>query len=121
MQFEAIMLQEQKAVGVSAPHAEPAVTDLASAAAEVPAKAQQDPNSAQQAPVDDLMQQIQDMLASSANEQLELASTDEVLDLFQDYFEADIHDARDKHVKKSAINTDLDPILKSGLQEPSIF
>ncbi|DBA79001.1 TPA: hypothetical protein ACH3X1_008867 [Trebouxia sp. C0004] len=55
-------------------------------------------------------EQLQDMSAFSPAEEVELASTDEVPDLFSKYFAADSADAQRKNVAdlEDEINTDLD-------------
>ena len=48
------------------------------------------------------------MSAASANDQVELAATDELLDLFTGYFDADMSDAQMQPVNNSSIDSDVD-------------
>ena len=57
------------------------------------------------------------MSAVSPSEEVELACTDEVLDLFSGYYDADQADAQNKNVAKDGINTDLD--FNSKVFEPN--
>ena len=50
---------------------------------------------------------MQDISTFSPSEEVELASTDEVLDLFSKYFDADSVDAESRNVVQDSINTDL--------------
>ncbi len=63
---------------------------------------------AEQPGTEDLTDILEDISAFSPNEDVELASTDEVLDLFSRYFEADSADAQSRDVAEDEINTDLD-------------
>ena len=53
---------------------------------------------AEQPGTEDLTEILEDFSAFSPNEDVELASTDEVLDLFSRYFEADSADAQSRDV-----------------------
>ena len=61
-------------------------------------------------PIEELQDQMRDVYAFSHIEQVELATTDEMLDMFSNYFEADIADARNRgsRVSKENIDTELD-------------
>ena len=72
---------------------------------------------AEQPGTEDLTEILEDISAFSPNEDVELASTDEVLDLFSRYFEADSADAQSRDVAEDEINTDLD--FNSKVLEPN--
>ncbi|DBA72287.1 TPA: hypothetical protein ACH3X2_010534 [Trebouxia sp. C0005] len=74
---------------------------------------------AQQPDIEELTEQLQDMSAFNPAEEVQLASTNEVLDLFSKYFEADSADAQSKNVAEleNAISTDLD--FNSKVFEPN--
>jgi hypothetical protein len=74
---------------------------------------------AEQPGTEDLTEILEDISAFSPNEDVELASTDEVLDLFSRYFEADSADAQSRDVAEDEINTDLD--FNSKVLEPNYF
>ena len=57
------------------------------------------------------------MSAVSPSEEVELASIDEVVDLFSGYYNADQADAQNKNVAKDGINTNLD--FNSKVFEPN--
>ena len=115
-----IMQKEQLAAGF----AKKKVTTKAIAAA-VEASTQIDltvvstSTAVEQPDTEDLTEQLQDMSACSPAEEVELASTDEVLDLFSKYFEADSAGAQSKNVAnlEDEINTDLD--FNSKVFEPN--
>ncbi|DBA73419.1 TPA: hypothetical protein ACH3X1_011456 [Trebouxia sp. C0004] len=64
----------------------------------------------EQPDTEDLTERLQDMSALNPAEEIQLASTDEVLDLFSKYFEADSADAQSKNIAdlEVEINTNLD-------------
>ena len=66
---------------------------------------------------EDLTEDVQDMSTFSPSEEVELAATDEVLDLFSKYFDADSVDAASRNVVQDSINTDLD--FNSTVFEPN--
>ena len=72
---------------------------------------------AEQPGTEDLTEILEDISAFSPNEDVELASTDEVLDLFSRYFEADSAGAQSRDVAEDEINTDLD--FNSKVLEPN--
>ena len=51
---------------------------------------------------------MRDVSAFSHSEQVELANTDEVLDMFSSYFEADVADAENKGSRMFKENVDTD-------------
>ena len=57
---------------------------------------------------EDLAEDVQDMSTFSPSEEVELAFTEEVLDLFSKYFDADSVDAESRNVVQDSINADLD-------------
>lgn len=57
------------------------------------------------------------MSAFSLDEQVELASTDEVLSLFEGYFDTDKADAQNRYIVQDRINTDMD--FNSKVFEPN--
>ena len=59
---------------------------------------------------EELQEQMWDVSAFSHSEEVELANTDEVLDMFSSYFEADVADAesRGSRISKDNIDTNLD-------------
>ena len=120
-----IMQQEQEAAGVltkraadKAIEASAATTtaqiDLTDAMAQRATTAAQQASmidtAAEQPAIDELQEQMQDMASFSPSEQTELTSTDEVLDLFSSYFEADVADAQisQRTIVTEKIDTDLD-------------
>ena len=75
-----------------------------------------DSNAAELPSTADLTEHLQDMPTFSPSEEVELASTEEVLDLFSRYFDADSADANSRNVQDS-IKTDLD--FNSKVFEPN--
>lgn len=61
-------------------------------------------------PIEELQEQMRDVSAFSHSEQVELANTAEVLDMFSSYFQADVADAENRGsiISKDNIDTDLD-------------
>ncbi|DBA98739.1 TPA: hypothetical protein ACH3X1_014512 [Trebouxia sp. C0004] len=108
-ELDMIMQQEQLAAGVNTKK----VTTKAIAAAVEASKLvdltfASASNAAELPSTEYLTEHLQEMSTFSPSKEVELASTDEVLDLFSRYFDADSADAKSRNVVQDSINTDLD-------------
>ena len=112
------MQKEQLAAGVANKKVTTkAITAAVEASTQVDLTATTVCTAGKQQGTEELAEQLQDMSAVSPSDEVELASTDEVLDLFSGYYDADQADAQNKDVAKDSINTNLD--FNSKVFEPN--
>lgn len=116
-ELDMIMQKEQLAAGVVKKVTTEAITAAVEASTQIDLTATTASTTAEQQGPEALAEQLQDMSAVSPSEEVELACTDEVLDLFSGYYDADQADAQNKNVAKDGINTNLD--FNSKVFEPN--